>query len=376
MTIAIYVASVALGLVSLGLFVVAIRRLVGEQTNAVTAMLERYDDRLATLTQTIQQAIETARLPAGGEAASVELEALEDEAEDAQGTVVRALERARAGTATDAAVAIVPGTDGSPTATTVGLTEEEAADVTRMGPPDYRGARALEISYNRELGPEDGEHPIRSGLSVPLLESSSMLAVLTRAPHHQFSDADVELLRELADAVRPAFERALEAARQVERQPDMLADLLDRQTFYSLGARELAQAREASAMLSLLLVDVDGLSTNNHAGQPAGDGVLEEIARRLRHYTAPDAFLCRLEGGRFGALLSGSDGRAADDVFARLRASLADLPPAESGDVSVAGGVAELLPADTPWTLLERAETALQMARNAGAGTVVSTTPH
>jgi len=62
-------------------------------------------------------------------------------------------------------------------------------------------------------------------------------------------------------------------------------------------------------------------------------------------------------------------------VFARLRDSLAASPPDEIGDVSVSGGVAELLPADTPSTLLERAETALRMARSAGEGTVVSTTP-
>ncbi len=67
---------------------------------------------------------------------------------------------------------------------------------------------------------------------------------------------------------------------------------------------------------------------------------------------------------------------AADELFTRLRDSLATRPPEGVGSASASGGVAELLPSDTPATLLDRAETALGMAKSAGAGSIVSTTPH
>lgn len=369
MTIGIYVASVVLALLSLGLFVVAIRRLLSEQSDRVTVMLERYDERLAALTRVITDTLYAARIDAGERARGLH-------GDGDQNAMLRTLELARARTSTDAAIAIVTGSPGESVAS-VGLSHEEAAEVTRIGLPDYRGARALEISFTSEIAAHNGQRPVCSGLSVPLLPSPSMLAVLTRSPSHRFSEEDVEVLQELADAARPATEGWLELPPLgVNAEPEPRHDFLDRQSFPALCAEEIGK-RPARSPLSLLVVEVDRLAAiKDEFGHPVGDLVVEEIGERLRRLTGPGDFSVRLDGGRFGVLLSRADGRAADELFTRLRDSLATRPPEGVGSASASGGVAELLPSDTPATLLDRAETALGMAKSAGAGSIVSTTPH
>lgn len=365
MTVAIYIGSIALGILSLLLFVVAIRRIVGEHSETVAAMMERYDERLASFTQTLSDALAASRADALASGAG-------GEAEDDHGTIMRTLEVARAKTAADAAIAMVTGALGTPTVASVGLSQEEAAEVARMGLPDYRGARALEISFSGAAGQAT---PIRSGLAVALVPSPSMLAVLTRSADRRFSEEDVAVLEAVAGEARPAIERSL-GLREADPVPelDLLTSLYDRQSFHAIADRELARARLARHSLSLLVADVDRLTTiNARFGHLAGDTVLEEIASRLRDVTGAHGFPCRLEGGRFAVLMADADGRAAEDVFERLRASLAERPIGEAGTVSVSAGIAELLPLDTPASMLERAETALRMAKGAGTGTIVST---
>jgi diguanylate cyclase (GGDEF)-like protein len=362
------VASVVLGLLSLGLFVLAIRRLIGEQAERVAVMLERYDERLATLTRVITDAVYHTRFAVGDAG-----QGLQGEADTS--AMLRTLERARARTSTDAAIVIVTGAPGE-SVVSVGLSHEEAAEVARIGLPDYRGARALEISFTSEIVSRNGQRPVCSGLSVPLLESPSMLAVLTRSQTHRFSEEDVEVLQELAAAARAASEQSRElpgAAVGPEPQPG--DDLFDRESYATVCAQEIAKARSAGVRLSLLVIDVDRVAAiSGEAGQATGDSVRGEIGERLRRLTGYSP-AGPLEGGRFAVLLSQADAGAADELFTQLRDSLAARPPEGLGSASASAGVAELLPDDTPTTLLERAETALRMAQGAGSGTLVSATP-
>ena len=57
MTIAIYVVSVLLAVACIGLFAVAMRRMFGRHEEVVSAMLDRYDDRLSEFAQTLNDAI-------------------------------------------------------------------------------------------------------------------------------------------------------------------------------------------------------------------------------------------------------------------------------------------------------------------------------
>ena len=51
MNTTVALAALALGAISLTLFVVSLRRLLNRQSEVVVTMLQRYDDRLATFAQ-------------------------------------------------------------------------------------------------------------------------------------------------------------------------------------------------------------------------------------------------------------------------------------------------------------------------------------
>lgn len=377
MTIAVYIVSALLALMCIGLFAAAMRRMFGRHEEVVSAMLDRYDDRLAEFAQTLNDAVTPLPdriLAAIGEsrastpAAPASLE---------HSNVMRLLEVAREHTSADAAVAIVADSSREPILATVGLSEDEAAQVGRLGVPDYRGARAIQVSFNGDAEGPAGASPIRYGLAVPLLNSPNepgMLAVLTRSPDRRFSDPDISSLEDVVAGTRPALEGSL-ALRETDPVPDTdpLTELYDRRAFHDLLDREIGRARRAEAPLALLMLDVDRLTTlNAQIGYLAADTVLAEIALRLRNVSGKRDLLCRIGGGRFGVLVPQGDSRDAERLFERLQVVLRDRPVPDVGSISVSGGVAELMPLDDAAALLGRADAALTLAKGSGRDTVVT----
>ena len=70
---------------------------------------------------------------------------------------MRVLELARQRMSVDAAVAVVAAPSREPILATVGLSQAEVAQVGRMGVPDYRGARALQVAFNGEAETPPGQ---------------------------------------------------------------------------------------------------------------------------------------------------------------------------------------------------------------------------
>jgi hypothetical protein len=155
------IAAAALAGVSLVLFVLALRRLLSRQAEVTVTMLRRYDERLATFAQTLNDAIAGFQAPPALASPS-----LEDDPEP----MLRTLELARERTQADGAIALVTGGTGTPIVATVGLSESETNHIARMGFPDYRGARAIEVAFAGDLPAPEGEQPVRGGLVLPLLE--------------------------------------------------------------------------------------------------------------------------------------------------------------------------------------------------------------
>ena len=267
----IAIAAVVLAGLSLLFFILAIRRLLSRQAEVTVTMLRRYDERLGTFAQTLNDAIATFQAPA----ASLASPALEDDPEP----MLRTLELARERTSSDGAIALVTGGTGTPIVATVGLSESETNHIARMGFPDYRGARAIEVAFAGDLPAPDGSPPIRSGLVVPLLDESdaqSLLGVLTREKGRHFSEEDVDSLDGVVRIARSPVTRALNLREpDVVPEIDVLTNLLDRQSFTAVLEREIVRARLAGHPLSLLVVDVDRLTTlNARLGLTGADSVL------------------------------------------------------------------------------------------------------
>jgi len=374
--IALSVGALLLGALGLTLLVLALRRMLGRHEEVVATMLQRYDHRLAEFAQTLNDALNQtlpARITAAISGAPVDTAAVV-EAPD-HSNVVRVLELAREQTAADAAVAIV-GTKHEPILATVGLSQTEVAQVGGLGVPDYRGARAIQVSFNGDDAPRDA-NPIRSGLAIPLLDSPNdpgMLAVLTRTPDRRFSEIDITSLENVLSITRPTLETSLEL-READPVPerDPLTDLYDRPAFHALLDREIGRARGRREQMALLVLDVDRLTTiNARIGHLAADDVLATVARVLNDVAGPRDMPCRVAGGRFGVVLSQADSRDAERLFDRLQAALQERPLPKIGVVSFSGGVAELLPKDDATALIVRADAALGLAKSSGRDMVVT----
>jgi diguanylate cyclase (GGDEF)-like protein len=364
----IAIAAVSLAAISLLLFVLAIRRLLARQADVTVTMLRRYDERLAEFAQTLNDALTTIqRTPA---LAALELE-------DDPEPMMRTLEVARERTGADGAIALVTAGNGTPIVATVGLSESETNHIARMGFPDYRGARAIEVSFSGDLVAPDGLDPVRGGLVMPLLAEDeapqSLLGVLSREKGHRFSEEDVDALDDLVRVARPPISRALSLRKpDVVPELDMLTSLLDRQSFPAVLEREIVRARLANQPLSLLVVDVDRLTTlNARIGILATDGVLLEVAKRLRGVTHKLDYAFRLGGGKFAVLRPGSEAADARELFNSLRTELSRQPIGDVGVVSVSGGVAELVPRDDAGSFVARAEAALSQAKHDVRGSVM-----
>lgn len=382
MTLAIYVAAIALGILSLALFLLAFRRVLGRQEEIVTGMLYRYDDRLAEFAQTLNDALNQtlpARITAAISGSLDSVAAAQPAPTDRQlpdHGLMRLLELARERTSSDAAVAVVGNAASEPVLATVGLSDAEAAQVGTMGVPDYRGARAIQVSFAGDADSARGSG-IRTGLAVPLLDEPGypgMLAVLTRSSDKQFSEIDITTLEDVLSVTRPALETALEL-REPDPVPerDPLTNLYDRPAFHALLEREISRARRGGDMFSLLVLDVDRLtSLNARVGQLAADGILARVAGLLRDVAGPADLSCRVGGGRFAVLLPGSDSRDAERLFERLQATLRQQAFEDAGMVTVSGGVAELLRTDDAPAMVVRADAALGLAKGAGRDTVVT----
>jgi diguanylate cyclase (GGDEF)-like protein len=374
--IVLSVLALLLGAVCLTLLILSLRRMLSRHEEVVATMLQRYDHRLAEFAQTLSDALNQtlpARITAAISGTPVDAPAAV-EAPD-HSNVVRVLELAREQTAADAAVAIV-GTKQEPILATVGLSQSEVAQVGGLGVPDYRGARAIQVSFNGDDAPRDG-NPIRSGLAIPLLESTSepgMLAVLTRTPDRQFSEVDITSLENVLSVTRPALESSLELS-EPDPVPDRdpLTDLYDRPAFHALLDREIGRARGRREPLALLVLDVDRLTTiNARIGHLAADEVLATMARVLNDVSGPRDLPCRIGGGRFGVVLAQADSRDAEALFDRLQRALRERPLPKLGVVSFSGGVAELLPKDDANALVVRADAALALAKSSGRDMVVT----
>ena len=376
LAIALYAAALALGAACLTLFVFALRRTFARQEEVVSTMLERYEYRLAEFAQTLSDALNQtlpARITAAISGAPVESAALDSTPDHS--SVVRVLELAREQTDADAAVAIV-GTREDPILATVGLSQAEVSQVGGLGVPDYRGARAIQVSFAGDDRTR-GETPIRGGLAVPLMDSPTdpgMLAVLTRAPDRRFSEIDITSLENVLSIGRPTLETSLEL-READPVPerDPLTDLYDRPAFHALLDLEIGRARGRREQMALLMLDVDRLTTiNARIGHLAADEVLATIAKVIQDVAGPRDMACRIGGGRFGVVLAQADSRDAEALFERLQAALRERPLPNLGVVSFSGGIAELLPKDDATALIVRADAALGLAKSSGRDLVVT----
>src|SRR5213082_1949986 len=294
----------------------------------------------------------------------------------------RALEAAGALEGADAALVMLPDTQGGkPLVATLGLSVEEAEQHAIAGPPDGRLARSITMSYNypelERQGDNGNGEIIHAGMAVPLpgeTETLGYLTVFTRTKGHQYSDQDVRQLETLALRAGPAIENArrFREARQLA-DLDALTGLHNRRYFHETLARECARAHRYSRRLALIVFDVDDFKdVNDQVGHLGGDAVLAEAADRVRDVVRSADIACRVGGDEFAVIMPESTLTDSDQLYHRLLGAVGSRPVGQAGRLSVSAGIAELREEDDPTTFFERADEALYRAKEHGKAQVVA----
>ena len=185
------------------------------------------------------------------------------------------------------------------------------------------------------------------------------------------------LLIVLSERVRSDNEyiaNSLGVLRQAERsaQTDALTGLGNRHWMRTMFEREVTRALHSNKALCLMMLDVDNFKAfNDQYGHIAGDSVLVAVAAALREYLRPTDLVARFGGDEFAVLLPDLHMKQARQTAERIRQQIAGLsPPSLTTAVTVSIGLADRTPKDDVATLIQRADTAMYNAKEAGRNRV------
>jgi two-component system cell cycle response regulator len=158
---------------------------------------------------------------------------------------------------------------------------------------------------------------------------------------------------------------------------DQLTGLYNRRYFERHLNVLLGKAQEQERDLALMILDIDHFkAVNDSYGHDIGDAVLREFSARLRRNIRGVDLACRFGGEEFVVLMPDTDFAQADSVAERVRQSIAEkmfdvgAPRPLSVTVSVGVSLNESL-ADTPESLIKRADVALYRAKREGRNRVI-----
>jgi diguanylate cyclase (GGDEF)-like protein len=178
----------------------------------------------------------------------------------------------------------------------------------------------------------------------------------------------------------------LEARYQVKLAEGALVDPLtglhNRRHFEERLGSELAAAQRHARPVSLLLCDVDHFKNiNDEHGHLAGDETLKMVSFVLRAAVRKEDVLARYGGEEFVVIARETGMEGAQSLGERIRSAIEksrcawrghDLGVTVSIGVTVSVGLASFVPGRTERELIESADRALYLAKQAGRNRVVS----
>jgi two-component system cell cycle response regulator len=151
---------------------------------------------------------------------------------------------------------------------------------------------------------------------------------------------------------------------------DSLTGLSNRRAFDAELAQRMSERAENESSLSLMLLDIDHFKQlNDTYGHRAGDYVLSQLGKILSESLRESDVPARYGGEEFGIVLPRTDLTRAQPAGKRLVSTIAGTVfhfETNAIHVTASIGLAEAVVGDVPGTLLERADTALYAAKEAG----------
>lgn len=263
---------------------------------------------------------------------------------------------------------------------------EDIVRVTRIregeGVAGQVAASKRPLLVRERQAPQPTREPARyrsdSFVSVPIVvgdRTQAVLNVADPADGRPFEESDLETLELLGTHIATCLlrQRLDEELRDLA-EIDGLTHLFNRRHFDRRLEAELSRARRMGDPLSVLMLNVNSLTrVNERLGRAVGDDVLRSVAasmrRSLRVYDVP----IRYGGDQFAIILPSADSATARLVGDRVVGAVAAFAISTSivaavPDVGLSVGVATAPPAADAQSLVQRAQAAMEDARERGGG--------
>ncbi len=180
----------------------------------------------------------------------------------------------------------------------------------------------------------------------------------------------VQRERELKSSREEAIHEAREA--RILAETDSLTGLANRRRVMAELDRMVIDARVTSMPLVLVMFDIDRFKrVNDTYGHPAGDEVLQQVARLAQSQARDNDLIGRVGGEEFVWIIPGGSDTMARMMSERLRQTISS----SSGvgavpNVTISVGYTSIQAGDTALSLFARADTALYDAKHSGRNQV------
>jgi diguanylate cyclase (GGDEF)-like protein len=215
-------------------------------------------------------------------------------------------------------------------------------------------------------------------LLLPLSTAGRVVGVVelfSELGGRHFREADISLLRTMANQVAAALENA-SLMRQLRdaAETDLITGVYSHRHLQDRIRQEVARAARTHSPLSVLMVDLNDFKlVNDQFGHQSGDRVLRAIAGALRAAVRTSDVVARYGGDEFVVLMPDTDAAEAEQVAQRAAAAVADLahPMAERSEIHVSCSVGLAIhPMDgrTGKQLLRAADAAMYKHKRARSG--------
>lgn len=186
-------------------------------------------------------------------------------------------------------------------------------------------------------------NPVEAAAIVPLApgpDPIGLLCLSSRSPVHP-GEIDRQIINWAARYLMQTLSKTVDRV-VVEEQArrDALTKLANRHTFDHELQRQLQVSGSLGELCSLILIDLDRFKQiNDTYGHPAGDAVLQEVARRMEQVVGQTRvtdrpLVARLGGEELGILLPGVGHSGAVRIAEALRSCVRE-KPVEFGDLSI-----------------------------------------
>ena len=240
------------------------------------------------------------------------------------------------------------------------------------------------------LGVADEDHAVLDGLAKSLADGRAFQAEVT-AERVDGSTYALELHVMPAASPGPRTSHWIGIARDVSERKsqlaslrrqavhDALTDLPNRVLLFDRLEQAILKTGRSGKPIALLFLDLDGFKEiNDTFGHLCGDGLLRQVAGRLRSELRSTDTVARLGGDEFAILLPDVDGVAtAKEVAQALLDSLVPPFAIDAQPVTVGASIGIVLGPEhgtDPTTLMHRADVAMYVAKNADRGYEVYST--